>query len=138
MEIEDYYKYYCKLEILSEELSVDEITKQLGISPHRSIPKENVGKYAKSTYHHWEVSSSIKQMNYLDINSSLDELRIMLKSNFEGLRLMKNDPLFKSCIRICIETDEEVSGLYILEPNLYLINLVNKVDLRFLPINKGK
>ncbi|MEJ8782581.1 MULTISPECIES: DUF4279 domain-containing protein [Butyricimonas] len=140
MEIDSYYfKISCELAITSEEVSVTDITKQLGVAPDRFFTKGQIfqskhsGTQGEKTYNLWAISSSESIFEYENITSSLNELRSVLTGREDILRAMKLDVRYDTTLTIWIETDDAGIGLEIQEHDITFFNLVNYVHFTFLP-----
>ena len=140
MEIDSYYfKISCELVITSEEVSVTDITKQLGVSPDRFFTKGQIfqskhsGTQGEKTYNLWAISSSESIFESENITPSLNELRSVLTGREDILRAMKLDVRYDTTLTIWIETDDAGIGLEIQEHDITFFNLVNYVHFTFLP-----
>ena len=135
----DYFKISCNLTITSEEISVDEITEKLGISPHRFYRKgeefcsRHSGTKGKRVQHLWAISSSDGIYDYENVEPALDELRYLLKGKEDVLLLMKNDAHYYVSLTIWIETNYCLIGMDLPDKEIALLNLVNNVHFTFIP-----
>lgn len=143
MIIKRIYSCRCKLGITSKEITVEEITEQLGIYPHRCYRKGDVfyskttGRNGKKIYNLWEVCSKSICLDSPDINVSLDELRGIFKEKYDILQNFKKDTRCDVSIWIWIETNELAMELNIKETNLCFLDLVNWMHLSFISANRN-
>lgn len=137
----DYYsfKILCELGITSHEISVEEITEKLSISPHRFFRKgeEFCGRVSKTKgvkpYNLWAIESSAKILKYENIKPAIKELKNMLRGKEKMLLELKDDNRCEVTLTVWIETDDAGIGLDVEKYEMGFFNLVNRVHFTVLP-----
>lgn len=135
----DSFKIFCDLGITSHEISVEEITEKLGISPHRFFRKgeEFCGRVSKTKgvnpYNLWAIKSSAKILKYENIKPAIKELKNMLRGKEKMLLELKDDNRCEVTLTVWIETDYVCMGLDVEKYEIDFFNLVNRVHFTFIP-----
>ena len=127
---DDYlFKISCEVGVTSSEISVEEITEKLGVSPHRFFRKGVRG------YNLWAVSSSERIFKYENVRPAIKELRKILggKKRERALLELKNDKRCDVSMFIRVETDDAGIGMDVLEDEIAFLNLMNWVHITCLP-----
>ena len=139
---DDYlFKISCEVGVTSSEISVEEITEKLGVSPHRFFRKgeefssRHSGTKGVRGYNLWAVSSSERIFKYENVRPAIKELRKILggKKRERALLELKNDKRCDVSMFIRVETDDAGIGMDVLEDEIAFLNLMNWVHITCLP-----
>ena len=117
------YKSHCELIITSDSVSPDEISRELGIVPHRQFNKgdEFTSKHSprigKKSHNLWAVRSESILSNDEDVNGHIEYLKMLLKEKQEVLKEYKRNAALIVVVWFWIETQ-------LTEKDLSFINYV--------------
>jgi hypothetical protein len=140
MENENFiYKSYCELAIVSNAISPELITEELGVLPSRTFRKgdQSVSKHSGSIiikpHNLWALKSNIYQSEEETINYHIDFFRSALKEKLNILMKYKNDTCYDISFCIWIETDNSGIGLNLEENQMaFLNNISNRIRMVFI------
>lgn len=137
MEMEkDYFsnRIYCELAIVSDTINPDQLTKELGIIPHRSFSKGDThqsrhsGSLITRPHNLWAVSSKKTISEKQDIKSHILQLKSILEGCVDRLKELKNNDSVELTLWLWFETEDSGIGIDILEPEISFIHdITNKL-----------
>ncbi len=137
----DYFinKSYVNFKVISKEISPDEISIKLGISPDKSFLKgeTSVSKHSGSVitkiHNLWSISSKTIISEEESISPHLKYLKSRLEGKSEVLKELKDDTRFELSFWVWIETDNAGIGLDLSEEEMsFLTDCSNRVHFSFL------
>ncbi|MGJ1409068.1 DUF4279 domain-containing protein [Sphingobacterium thalpophilum] len=124
------YKTYCELVIVSNEISPNYITDNLGVVPTRSFQKgeRSVSKHSGSTiikpHNLWASKSVTTELEEESISQHIDYFRSIFFSKIDLLKKYKEDNRFDVTFWVWIETDNAGIGLGLNEDELDFLNKI--------------
>jgi hypothetical protein len=128
------YKTHCELAIVSNEKSLDLVTKELDISPDRFFKKgeqtisKNSGSIITKPHNLWAIRSKLISSIEESISPHIKYLQSILLSKLQVLKKYKNDPAIEVCFWIWVETDNAGIGFDLSDTEMGFINdISNKV-----------
>ena len=121
-------KIYCEFAIVSDTIDPDQLTKKLGISPHRFFCKEDTYKSKHSDslitrpHNLWAVSSEKIISEEQDIKPHILQLKSLLKDCVDILKELRSDNSVELMLWFWFETEDAGIGIDIFEPEMSFIH----------------
>lgn len=125
------YKTHCELVIVSDEVSPDDITHDLGVIPTRFFTKgeQAVSKYSDSImikpHNLWALQSTPTVLKKEKISHHVEYLKSVFLDKINLLKKYKEDKRLDVTFWIWIETDDAGIGFSLQEHELEFINTVS-------------
>ena len=145
MKNKDYHlnKVYCEITITATELSLQEITRDLGIEPHRSFEKGQLFKSDHSNsnirrpHNLWAISSETEYTDLQDVQSHINYLNTLLKGKIEVLKRFKEDKRVDVTVWVWIETEDSGIGIDIMNDELsFLCGSINRIHISHISVDR--
>lgn len=136
------YKSHCELTIVSDEISPESITEELGVLPTRAFKKgdQSVSKHSGSIvskpYNLWALISNVYTSKEEDISCHMDFFKSVLSEKLNILEKYKCGPLYEVTFSIWVETDNAGIGLDLDEKQMaFLSSISNRTRWVFIAKN---
>lgn len=126
MEVE-YVKSYCELRIASQAFSLEQITRELGLTPDFSFCSTDSARSSQQeeTKHNlWMIVSPTIISEERDITPHISYMRSKLKSKRNILLKYKKDQRLELIFTVRIETEDIVSGFSLSREDVLFINSI--------------
>lgn len=128
-------RVYCEFAIVSDTIAPDQLTLELGISPHRSFCKgdtyrsKHSGSLITRPHNLWAVSSEKTISEEQDIKPHILQLKSLLKGCLDKLKELKNNDSVELTLWLWFETEDAGIGIDILEPEISFIHdIANRLN----------
>ena len=126
----DYFsnKLYCEFAIVSDTIAPDQLTAELGISPHRYFCKgdtyksKHSGSLITRIHNLWAVSSEKTISEEQDIKPHILQLKSLLKECVAKLKELRHNDSLELSLWFWFETEDAGIGIDILEPEMSFIH----------------
>lgn len=125
------YNTYCQLGIISDEITPENITRELDVIPKRSFIKgeKEVSKHSGSIiikpHNLWAFESKKITLQIETISPHIAYFKSVFQSKIDYLKKYKENNLFEIFFGIYIETDNAGIGLDLNEDELTFINSIS-------------